>query len=137
MTSAANLPEQDRPLVLLVEDDHGVRRSLQLLLRGRGLDVRAYASGAALLADPAVLSASCLVADYRMPEVDGLHVLRGLRDLGWIGRALLVTGFYSAELVARAQAAGFSQVIEKPLVDVALAEVVERLAREPRAGRPT
>ncbi|CAN5583864.1 N/A [soil metagenome] len=132
MTSAAILPEQDRPTVLLVEDDHGVRRSLQLLLRGRGLEVRAYASGAALLADPLAMSASCLVADYRMPIVDGLHVLKGLRALGWTGSALLVTGFYSPELVARALAAGFSQVIEKPMAEAPLAEAVERLARAPR-----
>jgi FixJ family two-component response regulator len=123
--------EQRRPQVLLVEDDHGVRRSLQLLLRGRGLDVRAYASGAALLADPHALSAACLVADYRMPEVSGFDVLRGLRDLGWMGRALLISGFPSADLVARAHQAGFSDVIEKPLLDSVLVEAVERLTRKP------
>jgi FixJ family two-component response regulator len=123
--------EQIRPQVLLVEDDHAVRRSLQLLLRGRGLDVRAYASGAALLADPGALSASCLVADYRMPEVNGFDVLQGLRDLGWMGQALLITGFPSAELMARARQAGFSHVVEKPLVDSVLLEAVERLTREP------
>ncbi|MBC7667964.1 response regulator [Caulobacter sp. DWR2-3-1b2] len=123
--------EQSRPQVLLVEDDHGVRRSLQLLLRGRGLDVRAYASGAALLADPRALSAACLVADYKMPELSGFDVLRGLLDLGWTGQALLITGFHTAELVARAHQAGFSGVVEKPLVDSVLVEAVERLTRVP------
>ncbi|WP_425997973.1 response regulator [Caulobacter sp. DWR1-3-2b1] len=122
---------QNRPQMLLVEDDHGVRRSLQLLFRGRGLDVRAYASGAALLADPRALSASCLVADYKMPELSGFDVLRGLRDLGWRGQALLITGFHSAELVARAHEAGFSHVVEKPLVDSVLLEAVKRLTRAP------
>jgi FixJ family two-component response regulator len=129
MTRVLMSSEQGRPQVLLVEDDHGVRRALQLLLRGRGLDVRAYASGLALLADPRALSAACLVTDYRMPEVSGFDVLRGLRDLGWMGKALLITGFYSAELVARAHQAGFSDVVEKPLVDRVLVEAVERLAR--------
>ena len=121
--------EQGRPQVLLVEDDHGVRRSLQLLLRGRGLDVRAYASGAALLADPRALSAACLVADYRMPEVNGFDVLQGLRDLGWMGQALLITGFHAADFVSRAHQAGFTEVVEKPLVDGVLIEAVERIAR--------
>lgn len=123
--------EQGRPQVLLVEDDHGVRRSLQLLLRGRGLEVRAYASGAALLADPRALSAACLVADYRMPEVNGFDVLRGLRDLGWRGQAILISGFPSADLLARAHQAGFSDMVEKPLVDSVLFEAVERLTRKP------
>ena len=128
--------EQNLPQVLLVEDDHGVRRSLQLLLRGRGLEVRAYASGAALIADPRALSAACLVADYRMPEVDGFAVLRGLRDLGWTGQALLITAFHSTELVARAHQAGFSHVMEKPLVERALVEAVERMTRDPLNPAP-
>jgi FixJ family two-component response regulator len=131
MTRDLMSSEQSRLQVLLVEDEHGVRRSLQLLLRGRGLDVRAYASGAALLADPLALSAACLVADYKMPELSGFDVLRGLRDLGWMGQALLITGFYSAELVARARQVGFSGVFEKPLVDSGLVEAVERLTRAP------
>ena len=131
MTHVLMSSQQGRPQVLLVEDDHGVRRSLQLLLRGRGLDVRAYASGAALLADPRALSAACLVADYRMPEMSGFDVLRGLRDLGWKGRALLITGFPSAELVAQARQAGFGHVVEKPLVDSVLVEAVERMIRQP------
>ncbi len=131
MTHDPMSSEQGRPRVLLVEDDHGVRRSIQLLLRGRGLDVRAYASGAALLADPRALSAACLVADYRMPEMSGFDILRGLRDLGWRGPALLITGFHSAELVARARRAGFGHVVEKPLVDSVLVEAVERMTTQP------
>src|SRR3546814_15865794 len=50
-------PTGERPRLLLLEDDAGVRRSLQLLLRARGFDVRAYAAGAALLADPAACDA--------------------------------------------------------------------------------
>jgi FixJ family two-component response regulator len=64
--------------------------------------------------------------------VSGFDVLRGLRDLGWRGRALLITGFYSAELAARAHQAGFSDVVEKPLADSVLIEAVERLVREPQ-----
>jgi len=131
MTHDSISSERRRPQVLLVEDDHAVRRSLQLLLRGRDLDVRAYASGATLLDDPRALSASCLVTDYRMPGLSGFDVLRGLRDLGWMGQALLITGFHAPDFVARAHQAGFTDVIEKPLVAGVLIEAVERLARPP------
>lgn len=126
MTQAFPTKLESRARLLLVEDDPGVRRSLQLLLRGRGFDVRAYASGLALLADPTALGAVCLVADYRMPEIDGLLILRRLREMGWRGQALLITGFPSQDLVDRALAAGYSRVIEKPLVEAALVDAVER-----------
>jgi FixJ family two-component response regulator len=126
MTQALPIKPEARARVLLVEDDPGVRRSLQLLLRGRGFEVRAYASGLALLADPTALGAVCLVADYRMPEIDGLLILRRLRDLGWQGQALLITAFPSTHLIDQALAAGYSRVVEKPMVEAALVDAVER-----------
>jgi FixJ family two-component response regulator len=111
----------------LVEDDPAVRRSLQLLLRGRGFDVRAYASGLDLLADPTSLLARGLIADFRMPDADGLMVLQTLRARGWTGSALLITGFPIRGLTERAVAVGFDRVIQKPLIDGAFADAVERL----------
>ncbi|MBU4434162.1 MAG: response regulator [Alphaproteobacteria bacterium] len=118
-----------RVQLLVVEDEPSVRRSLQLLLRGRGFDVRAYASGLDLLADPTILSADGMVTDYRMPDVDGLMILARLREQGWKGGAVLITGFPSPDLAERAKRAGFEKVIEKPLVDAALFDAVERMLR--------
>lgn len=75
------------PKILLAEDDPGVRRALQMQLLGFGYDVRSYASSIALLADASARDAVCLIADYRMPGLDGLALLRALRESGWMGRA--------------------------------------------------
>jgi FixJ family two-component response regulator len=117
-----------------VEDDAGVRRSLQLLFRARGFEVRAYAAGAALIADPTTRNACCLVADYRLEETDGIEVLSRLREDGWSGPAVLITAFPSADLTERALAHGFSQVLEKPFREHALGDVVARLTG---AGEPS
>ncbi len=121
-----NCAQQQRRL-LLVEDDAGVRRSLQLLLRARGFDVRAYAAGAALLADPLAIQACCFVADYSMDELDGLEVLTRLKSRGWAGPAILITAFPTPALKDRAMAAGFSVVLEKPFREHVLADTVIRL----------
>ena len=116
------------PRLLLVEDDAAVRRALQLTLRARGYDVRAYAAGAALLADMTTqMDAVALVADLKMPEVDGLALLRALRRGGWPGPALLITGFATAQVRVEAFAAGYGHVLEKPLADHRLADTVDRL----------
>ncbi|AHE53575.1 hypothetical protein NX02_09270 [Sphingomonas sanxanigenens DSM 19645 = NX02] len=111
----------------MVEDEPSVRRSFQLLLHAQGYDIRSYASSAALVADPLVNEAVCLVTDYRMPEMDGFAVLRSLRARGWQRPAILVTAYGSPDLVERAMKEGFSVVLEKPLREHALAEAVARL----------
>ena len=128
-------PSPDRPRLLLVEDDAGVRRSLQLLLRARGFDVRAYSAGAALLADPLSDSAGCFVADYSMDDLDGLEVLSRLRSRGWTGPAVLITAFPTADLRARALASGFDEVLEKPFREHVLSDTVVRLTQAREAHR--
>lgn len=115
------------PVLLLLEDNPGVRRSLQLLLQGQGFDVRAYASGATLLADGEADRGICLVSDYQLEDMTGIEVLGELRARGWLRPAILITGMPSAELHARATAAGFSQLFEKPLLSFSLASAVRAI----------
>lgn len=102
-----------RPEVIVVDDDPGVRRSLQLLLRGHGYRVKAYSDSASLTNDPDANSAALLVADYQMPIANGFEVLRNLRDRGWAGAAVLITGFGTQQLAADAASEGFAAVFEK------------------------
>lgn len=123
-------PTPERPRLLLVEDDDGVRRSLQLLLRGRGFDVRAYSAGAALLADPLAEGAGCFVADFNMEDLDGVEVLTRLRSRGWSGPAVLITAYPSEQLKERALAEGFSEVLEKPFREQVLGDTIVRLVND-------
>lgn len=111
----------------MVEDDPGVRRSLQLLLQANGYDVRAYASGATLLADETSLTAACLVADYRMPEGDGIDTLVQLRTKSWRGPAILITGFPTPDLTKSARNAGFDAILDKPLREHLLVRTIGQL----------
>ncbi len=115
-----------RPCVLVVEDDNATRRSLQLLLRSRGLDVRAHSSASQALADKRARAASCLVADLMMPEVDGVALLKALRAEGWDRPAILISGFLTPERKSAAKDAGFHSVLEKPLADTLLLSTVTR-----------
>ncbi len=117
----------ERPVLLLAEEDAGLRRSLQLLLRSRGFDVHAYAKGAALLADPQADTACCIVADYHLEELSGIEILARLRQRGWSGPAVLLTPFCTADIRESASAQGFAHVLEKPIRDYTLGNAVARL----------
>ena len=116
-----------RPCILVVEDDDAVRRSLQLLLCSKGLEVRAYRSARQAVSDSLTRSASCLVADLVMPEIDGIELLDTLRREGWNGPAVLISGFLTDALEKRAREGGFAEVLRKPLGDCILVNTVCRL----------
>ena len=104
-----------RPTVIVVEDDESVRRSIQLLLHWRGFEVRSFGGVARLLGSSDLETADTLVADYRLPDGDGLGVLNALRQRRWPGRAFLITGYPSVQLEADARLCGYEAVLEKPL----------------------
>mgnify|MGYP003940942999 CR=1 FL=1 len=114
------LPQPDpaveaQRVVLLIEDDEAVRRSLQMLLHWRGYDVRSFAGAAPVLEGNMMDDADVLIADYRLPDGDGISVLRALRRADWKGKSILITAFPSPTLAEAARAAGFDAVLEKPL----------------------
>lgn len=113
--------------VLIVEDDPGARRSLLLLLTGRGFDAVAFPSYDQALADAARHPPACLVADYRLADRDGIALLQALRAHGWTGPAILISAYSSRGLSERADAAGFAAIFDKPLREHALVDAVGRL----------
>lgn len=117
-----------RTTILVVEDDDAVRRSLQLLLRSHGFEVKAYASPGYALADHQNRNAACLIAGLMMPDLDGLTLLTNLRAEGWEGSAILIGGDIAA--VHRAQAAEmeFSAILDKPISDFKLMDALRGLA---------
>jgi FixJ family two-component response regulator len=117
-TVAADLAR--RPRLLLIDDDAAVRRSLQLLLQGRGFNVRAFGSAVAALRDDLACRSDILITDYLLPDGDGIAVIETLRQQAWRGRAVLITAFPSSILAKRAIASGFDALLEKPLHHQAL-----------------
>ena len=126
MSPTPGATAKQRFTILLSDDDHGVRRSIQLMLRARGYLVRAYTSGSALLADPQSLCADCLIVDYRMPDIDGLALLKGLKSKGWRGSAIMISAYSDPQLEKRAREAGFDDVIAKPIISRAVLDAVAR-----------
>ena len=112
--------------VALVDDDAAVRSSLKLLLAGRGYDVDVFGGGQAVLDAKLGGDHFCLLADYLMPDIDGISLLGKLRKQGWAGPAMLITGHFDSNLNKRAVEAGYSAVFEKPLHSERLIDAVAK-----------
>lgn len=118
------------PRILIVEDDPGVRRSLLLLLQGRGYGVKAHSTADAALADAGVYAPDCLVVDYQLGGDNGIALIGAMRTAGCAAPAILISAFGSADLAERARSAGFAQVFDKPLRAHRLLAAVSNLVGE-------
>lgn len=114
-----------RERVLLVDSQDESRRALQLLLQGCGMDVRAFASAAAAMAETTLDQIRTLLIARELSDGDAIHLLQQLAGRGWKGRAILI-GQSHAELDEAARAAGFASVVKKP---VGRLELLGALAR--------
>lgn len=109
-----------KAMIYVVDDDSDVLGSLQFLLETDGFDVRTFKSGAALLGDEASDGADCFVIDYKMPSMNGLDLVRCLRDREISAPVILITGHLDEQLSERAANAGVRYVLHKPLLDESL-----------------
>src|SRR5215471_12710235 len=120
--------------VLVVDDDADVRDSLRVLLESAGFQVRDFDSGRKALAEPALKDAGCLIADIRMPDMDGLALQEELagRKIGL--PVIIITGHGDVPLAVRAMKAGAVDFIEKPFDDeLLLASVKSALVLAPHS----
>ncbi|HEY6984020.1 response regulator transcription factor [Reyranella sp.] len=112
-------------VVHVVEDDEAMRESLVAVLGDAGYDVRAHAHAEAFLARADAAAAGCVVSDIRMPGMDGLALLRRLRDEGRALPLLLITGHGDVALAVAAMKAGAVDFLEKPFEPGRLLAAVE------------
>ena len=110
----------NEPIIHVVDDDAAVRDSLAFLLDTAGLVSRTYESAAALLAHADTLARGCIVTDVRMPDMNGLEMVRRLSEMGVRHPVIVMTGHADVPLAIEAVRAGVKDFIEKPFDDEAL-----------------
>ena len=101
-------------IVYVIDDEEAVRDSVAFLLEAHELRVQSFSSADEFLAAAPSLTPGCVLTDMRMPGMDGLDLLRHIkeRDLRW--PVLVMTAHGEIPLAVQALKAGASDFIEKP-----------------------
>src|SRR4051812_39357851 len=122
-------------IVAIVDDDEAVRQSTAGLLRRVGNIVQTYSDGAEFLDADLPQDLGCILLDMRMPRVDGLAVMRALRERGAETPILVLTGHGDVPLAVEAMRLGAFDFLEKPYPSAELRDAIQRACTAPR-GKP-
>ena len=117
--------------ILLVDDDSRTLEMLGELLSAEGAKVTIACSAHAALEEAKVGDFDLVVSDIGMPGMDGLELIKRLRQMPNAARwpAIALTGFGRPEDVQKSRAAGFDLHLNKPVSLEALSEALARLGR--------
>jgi two-component system response regulator FixJ len=112
--------------IFIVDDDADVRDSLRILLESSGFKVETYDSAVSFLTNEIYKRDGCLVADIRMPDMDGLQLQEELIKRGSKVPVIIMTGHGDVPLAVRAMKAGAIDFLEKPFDDATLLDSLAR-----------
>src|SRR3954468_13823187 len=127
--------------VLVVDDEPNARSALRLILGEEGYEIAEAEDGEVALSRMEEFAPAVVLADVRMPRMDGLALLRKAKERGSDAVFIMMTAFATVEAAVEAMRAGAENYLVKPLdvnsVLVFLQKAVEkrRLLRESQALR--
>jgi FixJ family two-component response regulator len=116
----------DQPLIVIVDDDDAICRALSRLLRAQGYRVRSYSSPHAYLDESDALSPMCALIDIRMPEIDGLALLRLIRGNGIEVPVVFMTATGDIRTIVGAMKEGAIDLLPKPFTSEQLNAAISR-----------
>ena len=119
--------------VMIVDDEFGVRRSLQIALVARGYVVESFEQGAKALEALSQTSFDVVLLDMLMPGMTGREVFNEIQKLAAPPPVIITTGFAEVEDLKFMRAQGLFGVVSKPYHMATIVEQLERAhaLREP------
>jgi EAL domain-containing protein (putative c-di-GMP-specific phosphodiesterase class I) len=125
----------EKPNVLVVDDDDGVLRAYQATMRRWDCDVETADSGRRAIEILGTKHFDVIVTDVNMPEMDGLEFLRAVREQDPEIPIVLVTGNPGIEAATRAVEEGAFGYLVKPVEAAELEDFVRRAIQRRRLLR--
>jgi two-component system response regulator PilR (NtrC family) len=117
---AGTVAPADRPAatqsarILVVDDERSMREMLAILLKREGHEVSVAENGRSAIELLNQRPFDLVLSDARMPDVDGLEVLRHARSINPAVIAIMVTAYGSPDLLRGVAQLGVNDYVEKP-----------------------
>src|SRR3989338_4996595 len=115
------------PNILIIDDEPLMRISLSDALKIEGYNIHSVASGYDGLKAIRETSYDVIITDLKLPEVDGLQILKACKQYSPGAKVLMITAFGSVETAVEAMKQGAYDYVTKPFSMEELILIVKRL----------
>ncbi len=99
--------------ILVVDDDRGMREFLDIMLMREGYEVKSACDGKEALTLCGKHKFDLVVTDLKMPKVDGIDFLKGIKEISPETMVILITAYASGETAVAAMKEGAYDYLEK------------------------
>jgi FixJ family two-component response regulator len=123
------------PTVFVIDDDAGIRASIQGLLKSAGLRSESFSTAEDFLRSERPDVPSCLVLDVSLPGVNGLDFQHELADVGVQIPIVFVTGHGDIPMTVKAMKSGAVEFLTKPFQDEDLLHAIHQALDRDRIRR--
>jgi two-component system, LuxR family, response regulator FixJ len=123
-----------RGKVYVVDDDDAMRDSLGFLLGAASFHVALFETARSFLDALPTLDIGCVVSDVRMPDIDGIELLKRLKASGSLFPVVIMTGHGDVPLAVEAMKLGAVDFVEKPFEDDRLIGMIETALTQAEPG---
>jgi FixJ family two-component response regulator len=113
-------------VIAVVEDDAGMAKAIERLLRARGFVVEVFDSAEAFLASSSAMKASCLVVDVQLGGMSGIDLCRTLAASGSRLPFIFITALEDCELKKAAFELGGIAYLRKPFLSDLLVGAINK-----------
>jgi FixJ family two-component response regulator len=120
------MPDPNKSLVVVVEDDAGMRKALARLLRVAGYQTALFSSAEAFLESPETDQVACLVLDIHLPGLSGLKLQRRLIAAGRDSPVVFITAQDDDATRDEARQLECVAYFRKPFEGASLLEAIRR-----------
>jgi len=127
-----NIQEYGRAHALVVDDQRSTRMLVRAILCSTGYSVDECSTGRAVIDVLSVRQYDLVVLDLHLPDIFGLDLLRDL-NMRKLPPILGITSCVTNDVVAQAEAAGMSRILEKPISSAQLISNAAAVIRDSKS----
>lgn len=118
--------------ILLIDDDEWIRDSMSMYFEDEGCYLQTLRSAEDALEALINESFDIIIADYKLPGIDGMEFFKKADELNSEAVKILITAYGSKELFTKALNMGIHDCIEKPFTSETIEDSLKRLLNADR-----
>ena len=116
-----------KPRILIVDDEEGIRESLRLILEQNYELLLATTGDECIDCIKNTTDVNLVLLDIKMPKIDGIQILKQLKQINPNIKVIMVTGYKSVETATEAIKAGAADYIVKPFNSANILETINKI----------